>query len=221
MMKVYDLTPKIHPGLAVFPGDVAFKRDISLDFEKGHHLLLSSIQATLHLGAHADSSSHYHAKGEGIEKRKLECYFGKTQVLHVKKRMGERVQLSDIEGKKIQAPRVLFRTDSFPDPNHWNPDFMSLSPELIQHLSNQGCLLVGIDTPSVDPETSKGLESHQALFQTQIAVLEGLLLEKVPEGLYTMVALPLPIENADASPVRALLFEDPDLFSSTEKFLWT
>jgi arylformamidase len=210
--KVYDLTPKIHSGLGVFPGDQRFLQKKSMSFEAGNHLLLSSIETTVHLGAHADSSSHYHVSGEGIEKRNLAAYFGKAQVIQVEKKMGERIYLKDILGKKIQAPRVLFKTNSFPDPDHWNSDFMSLSEELIFFLKEQGCLLVGIDTPSVDPEASKKLESHQALFATKISVLEGLLLEKVPEGLYTLVALPLPLVGLDASPVRALLFEDEDLF---------
>ncbi len=215
-MKVYDLTPKIHPGLAVFPGDAAFRRKIALDFKKGHHLLLSSVESSLHLGAHADSSSHYHADGVGIEQRPLRSYVGPAQVIHVQRRAegDRRIGTRDLNGKKIQAKRVLFFTDSFPDPDHWNPDFMSLSPELIQHLHQQECVLVGIDTPSVDPEDSKALESHQALFKTGIAVLEGLILKSVPEGLYTLMAAPLPIVDGDASPVRALLFEDPAIRSA-------
>lgn len=217
-MKVYDLTPKISSRLAVFPGDVPFERDISLDFKKGHHLLLSSFRSTLHLGAHADSSSHYHPQGTGIEARPLTAYFGPAQVVRVECPPGARIGVADLRGKKIQASRVLFASGSFPNPENWNPDFMSLSPELIHYLHEQGCLLVGIDTPSVDPETSKALESHHALFETKMAVLEGLILDKVPEGLYSLVALPLPIENADASPVRALLFEDPAIFPDSESF---
>lgn len=215
-MKVYDLTPLIHSGLGVFPGDVPFQRNISLDFQKGQNLLLSSITSTLHLGAHADSSSHYHAQGEGVEKRPLTSFFGPAQVIRVSPRRGDRIRLEDLKGVSIQAPRVLFSTGTFPDPNDWNSDFMALSPEVILELHRQGCVLVGIDTPSVDPEDSKALESHQALYSTKMSVLEGLVLEKVPEGVYTLVALPLPIENADASPVRALLFEDPKLFSESK-----
>lgn len=214
--KIYDLTPKIHSGLGVFPGDVAFDRKVSMDFEKGDHLLLSSIETTLHLGAHADSSSHYHAKGEGVESRPLTAYFGSAQVIRVRTRPGERIQISDLDEKRIQAPRVLFCTGSFPNPNQWNSDFMALSPDVIHYLHKQGCVLVGIDTPSVDPESSKKLESHQALFETKMAVLEGLVLGKVPEGVYSLVALPLPIERADASPVRALLFEEPHLFADKD-----
>ena len=215
--KVYDLTPEIHSGLAVFPGDQKFTQKKSMSFEQGHHLLLSSIETTVHLGAHADSSSHYHADGKDIAARPLGAYFGACQVIHIEKKMGERIFVKDLGGKKIQAPRVLFKTDSFPNPDQWNSDFMSLSDELILFLKDQGCVLVGIDTPSVDPETSKKLESHQALFKTEIAVLEGLILKSVPEGLYTLMAVPLPLQGLDASPVRALLFEDSSLFANYEK----
>ena len=211
-MKVYDLTPPIHDGLAVFPGDIGYRRDISMDFAKGQHLLLSSFRATFHLGAHADSSSHYHPDGEGVERRDLQSYCGRTQLIRVKVGRGERIRIEHLEGRKIEASRVLFFTGTFPDPNSWNSDFASLSPELIEHLHRRGVCLVGIDTPSVDPEESKDLQSHQALFRTKMAVLEGLVLEKVPEGLYTLVAMPLPFQMADASPVRALLFERCDLF---------
>lgn len=215
-MKIFDITPLIHSRLAVFPGDLAFQRQVSLDFQSGHHLLLSSIQSTLHLGAHADSSSHYHSQGQGIDKRPLDAYFGKAQVIRVRTRPHERIQLADLQGKKIQAPRVLFATQSFPNPDQWNEDFMALSPELIFFLADQKVRLVGIDTPSVDPASSKALESHQALFQTGICVLEGLMLSKVPEGVFSLVALPLPIQEGDASPVRALLFEDSEIFKNFE-----
>lgn len=210
--KYFDLTPEISPRLAVFPGDTPFRQKVAMDFKTGSHLLLSSIESTVHLGAHADSSSHYHAQGEGIEKRPLEAYFGSAQVIQVDLRKAERIFVKDLKGKKIQAPRVLFKTLSFPNPEKWNSDFMSLSDELILFLKEQGCVLVGIDTPSVDPADSKSLESHQALYKTGICVLEGLVMDSVPEGLYSLVALPLPLKDLDASPVRALLFENPNLF---------
>lgn len=213
-MKVFDITPEIDQGLAVFPGDVAFERNVAMDFKSGDQLLLSSIKTTLHIGAHADSSSHYHSHGEGVEQRPLTAYFGKAQVISVSLKKAQRILVSDIK-TEIKASRVLFKTDSFPDPKKWNSDFMSLSPELIEFLHAKGVVLVGIDTPSVDPESSKTLESHQALFQTKMAVLEGLVLTKVPDGIYSLVALPLPIRDADASPVRALLFEEPSVFPQT------
>jgi arylformamidase len=203
--KIYDLTPKISSRLGVFPGDQAFTRKVNMSFLQGHHLELSAILTTVHLGAHADAPSHYHAQGESIEKRPLARYLGLTQVIRpLGLKPKERVTPAHLR-VEIHAPRVLFDTQSFTDPEKWNSDFNSLSPELIHALADQGVRLVGIDTPSVDPENSKALETHQALFARDVAVLEGLLLQNVPEGLYTLIALPLPIEGGDASPVRAVL----------------
>jgi arylformamidase len=202
---LYDISPEISSRTAVFPGDLAFRRDVHLDFKKGNHLLLSSIETTLHIGAHADAPNHYHAEGEGIAAVGLKPYLGACQVISVNTPRGERIQPEHLEGRIVLAPRVLFKTDSFSDPNRWNSDFNSLSPELIHELADRGVILVGVDTPSIDPEDSKILESHRAVYQRRLAVLEGVVLERVPDGLYTLIALPLKLKDADAGPVRAVL----------------
>lgn len=204
-VKIIDISPLVSEKLAVFPGDTAFQRQVLMDTKQGDHLGLSWVKTTLHLGAHADAVNHYHAEGGGIEERSLEDYYGPCQVIHLRKPRGERIYPADLMKETILAPRILFRTDSFPDPNFWNSDFNSLSPELIHFLSEKGVRLVGIDTPSVDPETSKALESHAALFQTGMAVLEGLDLRNAETGIYQLAAFPLRILDADASPVRAVL----------------
>lgn len=207
-MKLYDLSPPLHPGLAVWPGDLPFRREVSLALDQGANLDLSAIHTTLHLGAHADAPSHFLAAAPGIGEVDLRPYLGPCQVMAVSLPRGERILPSHLEGP-VRAPRVLFRTGSFPDPDRFNEDFNSLSPELIEHLDRQGVVLVGLDTPSVDPFASQALEAHQALGRTGLRNLEGLLLDGVPEGLYTLIALPLRIPGADASPVRAVLWEGP------------
>jgi arylformamidase len=102
---------------------------------------------------------------------------------------------------------VLIRTDSFPDPDAWNGDFNALSPELVDALHAEGVILVGIDTPSVDLADDKVLLSHRAIHAKDMAVLEGIVLSAVPDGLYTLIALPLKIRDADAAPTRAVLVE--------------
>ena len=205
-VKLFDLSPKIHSGLGVWPGDVPFRREVGLSMAQGANLDLSAIHTTLHLGAHADAPSHFQLGGAGIGEVDLAVYLGPCQVLAVDLPRGARILPSHLLSP-VTAPRVLFRTSSFPDPNHFNEDFNSLSPELIEHLHARGVLLVGIDTPSVDPFESQALESHQALARTGMRNLEGLVLDGVPEGIYTLIALPLRIEGADASPVRAVLVE--------------
>ncbi|MBK7761238.1 MAG: cyclase family protein [Deltaproteobacteria bacterium] len=207
-MKLYDITPKIHPGIAVFPGDVTFSRQIAMSWAQGHHLELSSVTTTLHVGAHADSPSHYHRDGCDIAERPLERYLGACEVYAVALPRGERIRPEHLPHPP-RAPRVLFYTGSMPDPDVFNLDFNSLSPELVELLVGFGVQLVGIDTPSVDPPDSKLLESHQAIYRHDLAVLEGVVLEGVPPGLYTLIALPLPIVGGDASPVRAVLVDGP------------
>lgn len=206
-MKIWDISPSISEKTAVFPGDVPYSRSVSMDTQQGQHLTLSSITTTLHIGAHADAGNHYHRDGKGIEARKLETYLGACEVVEVKIPRGARIKPEHIKGRNISAERVLFKTGSFPNPNSWNNDFNSLSPELIEQLADQGVVLVGIDSPSVDPVDSKALESHQALHRRNVAVLEGIVLDQVAEGKYTLVALPLKLEGADASPVRAVLVD--------------
>lgn len=207
-MKYYDITPTVSPRMAVFPGDCRYSRDEIMDFAKGHHLKLSNIKTTLHIGAHADAPNHYHPDGAGIDARPLDYYLGPCQVVHVKIPRGARISPEHLDGKKISAERVLFFTGSFPDPEKWNSDFNSLSPELIGFLAGRGVKLVGIDTPSIDPEDSKALESHHAVYENDLAVLEGIVLHGVPEGMYQLIALPLKLEGADASPVRAILVKN-------------
>jgi len=62
-----------------------------------------------------------------------------------------------------------------------------------------------VDAPSLDPEDSKDLPAHHAVRRAGLAILEGLVLDAAGEGRYEIIALPLKIEGADASPVRAVL----------------
>jgi len=204
-MTLIDISPVLDAAIAVWPGDVPFARSVSHDIDAGAHLTLSDVRTTLHAGAHADAPSHYAAGGADIASRSLDYYIGQCIVVHVNVNRGDRIRPMHIAGKGITAPRVLFRTGTFPDPRNWNDDFASLSPEVIDVLHGHGVILVGIDTPSVDPFESKALESHQALAEYDMANLEGLVLEGVAEGAYELIAAPLRIRAGDASPVRALL----------------
>lgn len=209
MARIHDISPLISPRLAVWPGDRPYTRHVALALAEGANLDLSSIHTTVHLGAHADAPSHFARDGEGIGALDLAPYLGPCQVVSVDVARGARILPSHVP-TPITAPRVLFRTGTYPDPERFNEDFASLSPELVRWLHRQGCVLVGLDTPSVDPFESKLLESHQALRETGLRNLEGLVLDGVRDGVYLLAALPLRLEGADASPVRAVLVEgDP------------
>lgn len=204
MSRLIDISPPITPGIGVWPGDTPFSQRYLCRMSEGANLDLSSIHTTVHLGAHADAPSHYGLAAPGIGERPLEPYYGPCQVLRVQVGRGERITSAHLD-QPITASRLLLHTGTFPDPDRWNSDFAALSPELVHHLADRGVVLVGIDTPSVDLQEDKELLSHSALLERDLCVLEGLVLDHVGPGQYTLVAFPLRLLGADASPVRAVL----------------
>ena len=201
--RLIDISPLLSPRTAVWPGDVPFRRDAGASFGTGGNLELSSITTTLHVGAHADAPRHTAPHGEPIDRRPLGLYYGPCEVVDVPGAAG-RIRPADLPGP-VRAPRVLLRTGTFPDPERFERGFASLSPALVDDLAAQGVVLVGIDTPSVDPFDDALLEAHGALLRNGMANLEGLVLGHVAPGLYTLAAFPLRIEGGDGSPVRAVL----------------
>ncbi len=190
----------------MWPGDTPLTREVLADMRDGANLTLSSLHATVHLGAHTDSPGHTHLDGTDIASQPLDAYIGRCQVVTVDVARGARIMPRDV-GVAIREPRVLFRTGTFPDPDRWNTDFAALSPELVHMLAGSGVQLVGIDTPSVDPFASQDLPAHAALIRCEIRSLEGIVLDDVRDGVYELIALPLRLEGFDASPVRAVLRE--------------
>jgi len=201
---LYDITPPITPRLQVWPGDTPPTREVLCDLRRGDTITLSTLHATVHLGAHADAPSHYGADAPAIDERPLDIYLGPCQVVRVAVPRATRVTPDLLPGP-VTAERVLLATGTFPNPEQFNEDFAALSPELVEHLHRHGVRLVGIDTPSVDRFDSKDLPTHRACLRCDVAILEGLLLRDVPAGMYELIALPLRLVGFDASPVRAVL----------------
>jgi arylformamidase len=201
---IYDLTPPISERLQVWPGDTPPSRQVLCDMKQGANLTLSTLHATVHLGAHADAPSHYGAFAPTIDERQLDYYLGPCQVVCVPVPRGTCIPPDDLQ-TPITAPRLLVATNTYPDPERFNEDFAAFSPELVESLHSQGVKLVGIDTPSVDPFSSKDLPAHKMFLKYDMAILEGLVLNDVPPGIYELIALPLKLTGFDASPVRAIL----------------
>jgi arylformamidase len=205
---IYDLSPAISAALAVWPGDTPPTREVLLDIASGHNITLSTLRATVHLGAHADAPSHYGSGGADIASVPLEHYLGPCEVMRVDAERGGLISPAMLP-RAVSAPRLLIATGTFPDPAVFDEDFAALSAELVDHLHRAGVLLVGIDSPSVDPFTSRDLPAHHRCLAHGMAILEGLALGGVPEGPYELIALPLRLAGFDASPVRAVLRKFP------------
>ena len=136
----------------------------------------------------------------------LEPYLGACRVIDARD-AGPVVTRRLIEQRLGRDPpcRVLLRTfDVFPR-DRWRPDFTAVSAEAIGWLASRGIVLIGVDAPSLDPETSKTMDAHHAVLAHDMRILEGLVLDDVPPGDYELIALPLRLEGLDSSPVRAVL----------------
>jgi arylformamidase len=205
---ILDISPTLSSRLAVWPGDVGFQREAVTYQGPAGPVEVGRISSTLHLGAHADAPSHYLEGAPAIDQVDLAAYLGPCQVIAVELAPGARILPEHLAGP-VSARRVLFKTGSHPDKDRFRTDFNSLSAELVHALKAQGCLLAGIDTPSVDPFDSERLEAHRALGACDMRVLEGLDLGAVGAGRYFLSALPLRVLAGDGSPVRAVLIDDP------------
>jgi len=206
MRRLWDISPSVAPGFPVFPGDAPFSLRWTWRIGPGCPVNVSELTMSPHTGSHADAPLHYEQDAASVGELPLDPYLGPCRVIHA---VGARplVQPEDI-APQLQAapPRVLLRTYARV-PEGWDPAFAAVAPAAIDLLQANGVRLVGIDTPSVDPEQSKALDSHQRLRAHGMAVLEGLVLDEVPPGDYELIALPLKWRGVDASPVRAVLRE--------------
>lgn len=205
--RLIDITPPVNGHLKVWPGDTPPERQVLCDIVKGDNITLSTLRATVHLGAHADGPNHYALGAPDVSLRPLEHYIGPCRVCDAPVERGTRVRVRDLVGglDGLRESRVLIRTGTFPNPEHWNEDFAALSVELVDALAAKGVTTVGVDTPSVDLFHAKVLEAHHAFLRHDMSILEGLVLHNAPPGVYELVALPLKLVGFDASPVRAVL----------------
>lgn len=208
--KIYDISPLVSPDSPIFPGDEPYALRWTATLGPGCPVNLSALSMSPHVGAHADAPLHYANDVPDAAQVPLEAYLGPCRVIHAIA-CGPLIHIHHLQHAVSPThtalpPRVLVRTSERAD-TVWNPDFSAFAPETVAWLADQGVRLVGLDTPSVDPADSKTLDSHQQLRKRDLRVLENLVLDDVPEGDFELIALPLKLAGACASPVRAVLRE--------------
>jgi arylformamidase len=207
MTMLWDISPPVHAGSPVFPGDAPFDRRWTWTMGPECPVNVSTLTLSPHTGAHADAPLHYDPEGAPIGTVDLLPYLGPCRVIHAVAR-GPLVLWEHIaHALQDLPPRVLVRTYAQAPVDRWDPNLAAYHPETVERLADRGVLLIGIDTASIDPADSKALSSHQVIRRRGLRVLENLVLDGVPEGDYELIALPLKLTTADASPVRAILRE--------------
>ncbi|MDB5946416.1 MAG: kynB [Ramlibacter sp.] len=205
--RIWDISPPVRAGTPVFPGDTPYSQRWAAQIAPGCPVNVSEITLSPHAGAHADAPLHYDTEGQAVGQLELHPYLGRCRVIHAIGK-GPLVEWAQLAHAANGLPaRVLVRTYDRAPVDRWDPELAAFAPGTIEQLAAVGVVLVGIDTASIDPASSKDLPSHQVIRRLHLRVLENLVLDDVAEGDYELIALPLKLMTADASPVRAILRE--------------
>jgi arylformamidase len=204
--RIWDISQTLRPGLPVWPGDTDFAFERTWKMEDGSPVNVGRMTMSTHSGTHGDAPLHYSADAPDIASVELDPYIGECLVVDATGVTGGEVDVGDLPHIE-SADRVLFRTfKRFPH-DEWDSSFTAIAAETIEWLALQGVKLIGTDAPSVDPQDSKTMAAHQAVLNHDMRILEGLVLDDVPEGRYELVALPLKVAGGDAGLCRAILRE--------------
>lgn len=203
---LYDITRTVRSDTHVWPGDTNYGLQPVMKITDGASVNLMTMTTTCHIGTHADAYYHYEDDGDFPVTMPLEHYLGRCRVVTVQQKDGALLPDDFAHVDLVGGERLLIHShvSDLPD-TEWPTTFPYLSVEFIKHLAELKYKLIGLDSPSVDAFDSKELPSHHALRQYGLVNLEHLMLRDVPDADYELIALPLKLDKACGSPVRALL----------------
>ncbi|MGB3368830.1 MAG: cyclase family protein [Acidaminobacteraceae bacterium] len=205
-MNIYDVSMKISDEMMVYKN--RDEKRIKLTNTKNHSkdgIYESRLDMDLHTGTHIDAPLHILENGEKIENMMLSKLITKCKVLdftYVK----ESISKDELKTKNIvEGDFILLKTkNSLTD--DFNKDFVYLDKVGAKYLAKLNIKGVGIDALGIE-RSQAGHETHKFLMNNDIYIIEGLRLEYINEDEYVLIALPLKIENAEASPCRAVLMD--------------
>jgi arylformamidase len=204
-MALIDISPSLRVGMGVFPGDAAYQASQTFTIGPGCPVNVAEIAMSTHCGAHADAPLHYDPNGASIDRLDLADFVGQARVIDARGK-NSLCGFDEISAALDGAPpRLLLRLMDRLDPMVWPTGFRALAPDTVERLALRGTRLIGVDVPSIDPETSKDLPSHMVCRARDLRILENLVLADVAPGDYELIALPLKLSGLDAAPVRAVL----------------
>lgn len=207
--RVVDLSHEIAPGMPVFPGTEPPR------FEQGatianHGFAELRVSMFTHTGTHMDAPCHVLEGAPSLDQLPPERFVGPARMLDV--RGLERVTRGHLEAHATLLDSrgfLLLRTGM---EQHWGaPEYFGafpcLEPEAAVWLAGLGLSGVAVDAISVDPLDATGLAVHRILLGAGLVIVENCRnLAQLPEQGFVFCAMPLPIQGADGSPVRAVAF---------------
>jgi arylformamidase len=205
--RIIDISRPLSERTPVWPGDSPFRLEW-VERIPGFPVNLSAIHMSPHQATHTDAPFHVRDGAPHSGDLDLAAYIGPAQVIEVRPGADGLITPEALEGVDPAAgPRLLFRTGTYPETERWPSGFASLSPGTARLLVQNHVVLVGMDTPSVDPEDSKDLPVHQILVDGGVRWIENLDLSGAAPGIHWLAAQPIRIQGADGAPLRAVLID--------------
>ncbi len=208
-MKIHDISRPVNDKIGVWPGDTPFSFSFVARIADGSSVNVGRVEMSVHTGAHIDAPLHFDDDGIDAASVALEHYLGPCIVVDVRP-SARGILPEDLPegiGEAVASCGRLLLRSYASRPDAFDEHMAHATPELADWLKENGAVLLGIDTASMDAFDSKDLLAHRQLNRNGIAILEGIDLSKIEPGEYELIALPLRLEGADGSPVRAVLIE--------------
>ena len=191
-MKIYDISQPVF-SCEVYPGDDTPVKKEDLRMSNGATYNLTSFSMCAHNGTHVDAPFHFLHNGKTVDQLDLSHFVGDC---FVARHEGD-VSAADAEEILTNAggaERILIAGKA------------TVTAEAAQVFAAGGIKLLGNEGQTVGPEDAP-MQVHLILLRREIALLEGIVLDKVPEGRYFLSAAPLNLGGADGAPCRAYLID--------------
>jgi len=205
--EVYDISAPLNRA-PDYPGDRKFLQDRMVGFDDGQGYSLSALSLSSHAGTHLDFPAHVKKGGKSQSSYSPNRFLIPAEVVSVpgdgpvlpaslpddRNRLGEAILIQTSNSQKRLMHQPAF-----------SKEYVSLSLQVARLCVARSLALVGIDYISVDRFEDDSLPVHRMLLDNDVIILEGLDLAFVPAGRYQLICLPLKVDDAEASPVRAVL----------------
>ena len=192
-MKIYDISQEVF-SCAVYPGDPKPEKQALYSTGEGDLYNLTSFAMCAHNGTHVDAPFHFLHNGKTVGQMELAHFVGDC---YVARHEGD-VTAADAEEilkKADGAERVLIAGNA------------TVSAEAAEVFASGRIKLLGNEGQTIGPEDAP-MQVHLILLRREIALLEGIVLNEVPEGRYFLSAAPLNLGGADGAPCRAYLIQE-------------
>ncbi len=203
MTKIYDVTRTITSGMGVYPGDPEVRIVSVADVKEGDPFTVSALEMGSHTGTHVDAPRHLFPDGVGVDRISPDRLIGPAAVIDVggSISIGRERFVASIPADGCERLLIKTRSEGRDEAHAF------LTPEAARWLVDQGFRLLGIDGPSVDAKEDDSLPVHRILLEAGVVIVEGLDLNRVPVGMYTLVCMPLKLKDCDGAPARVMLLE--------------